>query len=229
MLKAGGHSTPAANQGRRKQMIAKRMIPWLCLVLLLALAWPAAAVPQSATQVLKANLDKFIAILKDPAYKNGAKQKEQDDKIWEIINQVFDFEGVARRALGRNWRRFSPQERKEFSDLFAKLLANTYIKKIKKGYRDEKVVFTTEEKLRKNKVLVRSKIVRRGGDILVDYNMWNRGQGWRVYDVKVEGVSLVKNYRAQFNDILLNHKPAYLIQRVKEKLAEQEKEKQKKQ
>lgn len=190
----------------------------LAVALCLGPALPARAA-DSARQVVQKNLDEFIAVLKDPRYKGGQNQKEQTDKVWDLINRTFDFKGVSKRAVGRNWLRFSPQQQEHFSQLFAKLLGDTYLNKIRENYTNEKVEVTGAEKLSASRTLVRSVIIRQGNQrVPVDYAMWNKTGPWRIYDVKVEGVSLVKNYRAQFNQILLNHDPAYLIKMLEKKV-----------
>ena len=178
-------------------------------------AAPAAAGP---TEELKVNIDQFISVLKDPKYADGAAQEEQSERIWQIIQKVFDFQGVARGAVARNWSKFKPEEQKEFSDVFAELLGTIYLNQIQKQYRDEEVQYLSEEMASNDKAQVKTKIVRDGGDIPVDYSMWQKDGAWRVYDVKIEGVSLVRNYRSQFSKILVNKPPAELIKRVKAKL-----------
>lgn len=194
---------------------------FLLPVLALCLSVSPAAADDGPQAVLKKNIDAFITILRDAKYAAPEQKDAQRDEIWKVINRVFDFEGVAILAVGRNWQRFSEPEKKVFADDFAHLLANNYLNKIQEGYKNEKVNFISEQMFGPKKALVKTEIVRSGGNIPVDYNMWDRGQGWRAYDVKVEGVSLVQNYRAQFNQILLGHEPAYLINMVKDKLKAQ--------
>ena len=193
----------------------------LALAACLLLSFSAGAKAPTPMETLKHNVDEFIKILKDPKFKDPANKKQQDDLIWERFNHVFDFEGLSVRAVGRNWRKFSDKEKKEFSDSFAELLAANYLTKIRDGYRDEKVEFVDTDMISDNKALVHTKVLYNKKWVAVDYSMWFRDNQWRSYDVKVEGVSLVKNYRAQFNEILLKNSPAYLIDRVKKKVAAQ--------
>ncbi len=179
----------------------------------------AAAAGPAPQDFLQKNLDEFVALLKDPGYQ--AKEAERTRAIWEIINRVFDFEGISMRAVGRDWKRFTPPEQAEFSKAFAELLGESYLKKIQDGYRDEKVELTNTQMLDERKAMIKSRIVRQAGDVAVDYSLWDRGAGWRIYDVNVEGVSLVKNYRDQFGSILMKETPAQLIERVKQKVKDQ--------
>ena len=186
------------------------------------IATPAQAGP--AQDTLKKDIDEFISILKDPQYKPENMKTAQRDKIWVIIHRIFDFEGVARRAVGRNWDKFAPKEATEFIDAFAELLGTNYLIQIQEQYTNETVEFVSEETPAEGRAVVKT-IIKRStkADIPVDYSMWLRDGKWRIYDVKVEGVSLVQNYRSQFADILMKNPPSYLIERVKEKAAEQKK------
>ena len=113
----------------------------LALTACLLISFSAAAKAPGPMETLKRNVYEFIKVLKDPKFKDPANKKEQDKLMWEKFDQVFDFEGLSVRAVGRNWRSFSEKEKKEFSDTFAELLAANYLTKIRDGYRDEKVEF----------------------------------------------------------------------------------------
>jgi phospholipid transport system substrate-binding protein len=125
-------------------------------------------------------------------------------------------------AVGANWQKFSPAEKDEFTKVFAQLLRTNYLKKIQENYRQQEVRILTQEIYDGKKALVKSSISRPGGDIPVDYRLWLRDGRWQIYDVAVEGVSLVQNYRTQFNELLLKGTPAGLVQRVKEMQAKEQ-------
>jgi phospholipid transport system substrate-binding protein len=139
-----------------------------------------------------------------------------------LIQGGFDFQGIAVVAVGANWRKFSQPEKDEFTKEFAQLLRNNYLKKIQDNYKQQEVRILSEEIYDGKKALVKSSISRPGGDIPVDYRLWIRDGRWQIYDVMVEGVSLVQNYRTQFNEFLLKGAPAGLVQRVKEMLAKEQ-------
>ena len=195
------------------------------LIALIILAMPFSAMSAQPIDSLKGPIDEVIGLLKDPRYKDEAKASVQKDKIWKIIRDVFDFTEMAKRALARNWMSFSPQQRQEFSELFAEFLGNNYLEKIQSGFQDEKVVFVDQMMITESKAVVKTKILRESIEIPVDYSMFNRGGPWRVYDVNIEGVSLVKNYRSQFNKTLMNKKPSDLIEILKKKIARQKEKK----
>lgn len=172
---------------------------------------------------LKGPIDEGISLLRDPKFKNPSLKNVQRDKIWEIAGKAFDFMELSGRALAANWKRFSPQQRIKFSKVFSEILGNTYYEKIRGEYRDEKVVYIGEEMVTDSKAVVKTKIVREKSEFSVDYSMRLKDNNWKVYDVQIEGISLVQNYRSQFNEILSKESPDELIGRLENKLAEQQK------
>ena len=200
----------------------RNLAAWFLVLVFAGAAMGAAGSP---TDALKAPLDRSVQVLKDPKYQtdDSALKIEQRDKIWDIVAGTFDFTEISRRALARNWKSFSSEQQKEFAAVFSKMLGNIYVDRIQTGFSDQKVEFT-DEILHDAKPLaiVKTFIVSDQNKIPVDYSLKKKDGHWRVYDVKVEGVSLIKNYRTQFNDILRKEKPAQLIERLKAKVAEQE-------
>jgi phospholipid transport system substrate-binding protein len=194
----------------------------MCFALLVVMI---SVVPVYGTQqpldALRSPVDEVISILKDPQYDDLSKKSLEREKLWEAIQRLFDFTEIAKRTLARNWRNFAPQERKEFSVVFGEFLGNTYLKKIQKGFQNETVVYGKQEMVSDTKALVKTNIIRENVEIPVNYSMKMRNGQWRVYDVKIEGVSLVKNYRTQFEKLLMTKKPAELIERIKKKVAKQ--------
>jgi phospholipid transport system substrate-binding protein len=173
---------------------------------------------------LKGPVDEGLSLLKDPKYKDPSQKKAQRNKMWEIIRKAFDFTELGGRALAVNWRNFSPKQRKEFTEVFAEVLGNSYLDKIQTGYNNEKVAYIGQEFIADNKAIVKTKIIRENEEIAVYYSMKLKNNEWKVYDVKIEGVSLVQNYRSQFDEILLKETPDELIKQLDKKLKEQEKD-----
>ena len=172
---------------------------------------------------LKGPIDKVVAILNDPQYKDSAQRHRQHEHLWQVIREVFDFNMISRLSLARNWKELPPAEQKEFSAVFSEFLGNTYIGKIQGEYRDEKVVFLEQETLTASKAAVKTKIIRKDVEVPIEYRMYKPQDTWKIYDVNIEGVSLVKNYRDQFRKILLKESPRQLIERLKKKLDAQQK------
>jgi phospholipid transport system substrate-binding protein len=192
------------------------------LITLLAVR-PASAEPLKPIDALRGPLDTALAILQDPRYRKDTEKEAQKEKLWEIIRKVFDFEGITERAVGRNWKLFSPAQKREFADVFTQLLGNSYLTKIQGNFNNEKVEFLSQEVLTDAKARVKTKIIREVDSIPVDYSVRPDGDTWRIYDVNIEGVSLVQNYRSQFDQILSKDSPAVLIERVRAKNKAQEK------
>jgi phospholipid transport system substrate-binding protein len=172
---------------------------------------------------LRGPVEAALGILQDPRYRAASEKAAQKEKLWEIIRKVFDFEGITERAVGRNWGRFTPAQQRDFADVFSKLLGNSYLNKIQGDYHNEKVEFLGQELLTEAKARVKTRIVREVDAIPVDYSVRADGGTWRIYDVNIEGVSLVQNYRSQFDQILSSDTPDALIERVRAKNKAQEK------
>ena len=169
-------------------------------------------------------LDEIIRILKDPSYQNTSQKTVQREKIWKIVVRVFDFKEISRRTLARHWKNFSPEQQKEFTAVFSEFLGNIYIRRIQVEFKNENMVYLGQEMMGNTKALVKTKIIRENNiEIPVDYSVRKKSDGWRIYDVNIEGVSLVKNYRSQFKGILIKEKPADLIGILKEKIKTQKK------
>jgi phospholipid transport system substrate-binding protein len=189
----------------------------LALSLFLALAFSVAAEGLQALDALRGPVEQVIGILKDPRYSPAAAKDAQRDRLWEIIRGIFDFTAISARAVGRNWRLFDPGQQQAFTDAFSELLGNTYLSRIQGAYKDERIEFLGQEVLENGTARVKSRIVREADAIPVEYSMQVEGGVWKIYDVNIEGVSLVQNYRSQFDQILSKESPARLIERVKAK------------
>lgn len=189
----------------------------------LCMSLPPLAHGAQPLEELQGHIDQVISILKEPKYRETAQKDLQREKIWEIIHNAFDFSEMAKRALAKNWKRFTHEQKRIFSQLFAELLGNAYLEKIQKGYQDEKVIYVTEKMLTNSKALVKTKIIRHSTEVPVAYALHNRKGPWRVYDINIEGVSLVKNYRSQFGKILLKKSPAQLIEMLRKKIEREKK------
>ncbi|MEJ5377950.1 MAG: ABC transporter substrate-binding protein [bacterium] len=189
-----------------------RCFSGICSLVLL-LSTSLAAVAGEPMDVIRQSTDKVIEILKDPALRENPELRES--RIWEIVSVRFDFEEMARRALAVHWRDRTVQEQKEFVDLFGRLLQRSYSGKLAQ-YTDEKVEYLGEE-IEGSRAEVRTKLVSKSMEIPIDYRMLKKSNEWRVYDVVIEGVSLVNNYRNQFNRIVVSSGYKELVQRMRNK------------
>jgi phospholipid transport system substrate-binding protein len=180
-------------------------------MLVASTAWAGAPTDQ-----LKTGIDRVIKILDDPSMKSEAKAKERRAVVRKIANDLFDFGETAKRSLGRHWQARSEKEREEFVNLFADLLERSYIGKIDL-YGGEKVVYMGET-IDGDLATVRTKIVtKQGTEASIDYRLLKRGDRWMVYDVVLENVSLVSNYRTQFNKIIQTASYQELVKKMKTK------------
>jgi len=185
----------------------------LAILLLVQPVWVAAGVPGDQ---VRQSVDKLLAILKDPQLKGESKKNERRDKLKEVIYQRFDFTEMARRSLGSEWRRRSPEEQREFVKLFTGLLERAYLDNIE-SYNGEKFRYLKEQE-DNNHAQVDTKIVgNKGQEFSVNYRLHNRNGDWKVYDVVIEDISLINNYRSQFNRMLATSSYEELVNRMKGK------------
>jgi len=185
----------------------------LAILLLVQPVWLAAGVPGDQ---VRQTTDKLLAILKDPQLKGESKKNERKDKLKELIYQRFDFTEMARRSLGSEWRRRSPEEQKEFVKLFTGLLERTYLDNIE-SYNGEKFRYLKEQE-DNNHAQVDTKIIdNKGQEFSINYRLHKVNGDWKVYDVVIEDISLVNNYRSQFNRVLATSSYEELVNRMKGK------------
>jgi phospholipid transport system substrate-binding protein len=155
-------------------------------------------------------------VLKDPRLKPAAKTKERREQLRQILFARFDFTEMAKRALGSNWRRRTPQEQDEFVRLFTEILERAYADIIE-SYTDEKIVYLNE-RVEGGFADVGSKILTsRGEEYSVNYKAHLISNEWKVYDVIAENISLVNNFRSQFNRVIANSSYEELLRRLRDK------------
>jgi len=198
-------------------MIRARMIG-VAVAALVALLAPVAGAGVPTDQ-LKGAIERVVKTLENPLYKGENRVLERRAAVRKIANEIFDFGEIARRSLGRHWQGRTDAEHEEFVSLFADLLEKSYISKIDQ-YGGEKIVYTGEKIESDNSVVSTRLITKNGTEVPIDYRLVKRGERWLVYDVSIEGVSLVSNYRTQFNKIIQTASYAELIRRMKSKQAE---------
>src|SRR5499426_2060379 len=192
---------------------------WLARALVLAallpivLAGPRQAWAGVPTDQLRTQIDKAVKILEDPELKK--KPVERRTAVRQVANDIFDFSETAKRSLARHWAPRTQAERDEFVSLFSDLLERSYIGKIEL-YGGEKVQFVGESVEGEGAVVRTKLITKQGTEIPIDYRMLHRGDKWLVYDVVIEGVSLISNYRTQFNKIITTSSFQELMKKMKQ-------------
>ena len=170
-------------------------------------------------EAVETGVNKVLATLTDPAFKAKPKN-EQITQLSEAINTIFDFDELSKRTLGREWRKMSAAQQTEFVNLFRQLLQGVYADRLL-AYSDQKVIFDKEMMLKKGSAEVQSYLQTSDGKkIPLFYRLTDKSGNWRVYDVIIEGVSMVKNYRTQFRQILANDSPDKLLEVLRDKVKE---------
>ena len=173
----------------------------------------------SVTDEVKRVVDEVVRIVSDPELKKPQKEPQRRQQLRDTISRIFDFAEMAQRSLATHWKERTPAERKEFVSLFQTLLENSYAGKIE-SYHNEKIVYQGES-IDGDHAEVKSKVsAPKGDDYSLDYRLINKGGKWMVYDVVIEGVSLVSNYRGQFNRIVNNQGYPELLKKLRAKSEE---------
>lgn len=189
------------------------------LMLLLMLMLPLHALADAPLDTVKTNVNGVLDVLRDPKLKGKTGIKVKQQRIEAAAEKLFDYVELSKRTLGLNWNKFPTEQRKEFVRLFKTILKDAYVDKIT-AYTNERVSFIKEIPLSKTTVEVQSIVVSEGGETPIYYRVIKRGNSWKVYDVVIEGVSLVSNYRTQFREILANDPPDTLLETLKKKVGE---------
>jgi phospholipid transport system substrate-binding protein len=168
-----------------------------------------------ATDQLRVGTDRVLKTLADPALQGPDRVAERQKALREITDPMFDWAEMARRALGRHWQTRTDAERQEFVPLFRTLLERTYATRIER-YNGEQITYTGES-IEGDQASVRTKILdRTNRELPIDYRMVRGPDGrWLIYDVLIEGVSLVANYRSQFDQIIRTASYERLVEKLK--------------
>ena len=194
-----------------------RRITGVILIMAVLLMMPLQGFAATAKETVETGVNKLIATLGDPAFKAMAKE-DQIAQIGEDIESIFDFKELSRRTLGRNWKKMKPEQQKEFVQLFKELLQGVYADRLL-AYSDQKIIFDKETMLKKGRAEVQSFLQTSDGTkIPLFYRLTNKSGSWKVYDVIIEGVSMVKNYRTQFKQILSKGSTDKLLQVLRDKV-----------
>jgi phospholipid transport system substrate-binding protein len=169
---------------------------------------------------LQKSTDEIIMILQSEELKAPERRDERKQLILDVVNRMFDFRGMARSSLGQNWNRLTAEEQDNFVSLFARLIEKRYIGKID-SFDNQKVVYK-DKRIKDNKARVYSIILDKNLEIPIDYSLEMSEGKWRIKDVKIENVSLIANYRRDFNSIIRKEKFAGLEKKINELLEKSE-------
>lgn len=180
------------------------------------------AATQSPLQLIQSGSDRGMRIIKSSLFEGGPSLQQRRDEILVIVDEYFDFSEMAKRALGRPWREISAVQQQEFIKLFKQLLFNTYVRRIETTATPNTSTRYDSEAVDDRYAVVKTRVVGTNQpDVEIEYRLFLSGANWKVYDVVIEGVSLVNNYRQQFSSILNRQSFDSLLQQLREKVAAQ--------
>jgi phospholipid transport system substrate-binding protein len=195
----------------RKLYFVKTLV---VLSVIFMLATPSGAVT-TPMALVKEKADQVMNILNDPALKNNKEKRRQ--LVMNVVEGLIDWQEVGKRALAQHWRKRTPQEKEEFVVLFHDLLKRTYSEKLDL-YGGEKIVYESET-IDGNRATVKTRVInsKKGEEFLVEYRLLKKGERWLGYDLIIEGISAVNNYRTQFNEVITGSSYDALIKKMKSK------------
>jgi phospholipid transport system substrate-binding protein len=196
----------------------KRLFVGLSILMLFLISLPVyAGAPLDAVKI---NADKVLDILRDPKLKAASAKEMKKNKLRAVYVNMFDEVELSRRSLGMNWNKLNTAQRQEFVKLFEQVLEKAYADRIL-SYTNEKIEFTKESMISGNLAEVRTKVITASKEIPIYYRVILKNGAWKVYDVTIENVSLVQNYRTQFSDILAKNTPEQLLEILRKKVKAQ--------
>jgi len=195
----------------------KRRVPVFLLIFAILIVMPFQVYAASPKETVETGVNKLLKTLGDPAFKAKSKD-ERVAIIGKEIDTVFDFTELSKRTLGREWKKMSAEQQKEFVELFRQLLQGVYADRLL-AYSDQKIIFDKETMLKKGRAEVQSFLQTSDGKkIPLFYRLTDKSGSWKVYDVIIEGVSMVKNYRTQFKEIISKDSPEKLLEILRNKV-----------
>lgn len=205
---------------------SRKKMSWLVVFLLGMLVFANGYITDGASgkspqEQLQVSISEILSILQSEELKAPGKKAERKQKILDVVNRIFDFREMARSSLGQNWNTLSSEEQKKFVELFARLVEQRYIGKID-AYQNQEVIYK-EERVKDDKARVYTTIVDKELEIPIDYSLEkNRDDKWLIHDLRIENVSLVANYRRDFNSIIRKEYFAGLVKKITEQVEKSE-------
>jgi phospholipid transport system substrate-binding protein len=188
-------------------------------IILTVFLFSAPAFAGPALETIKVNVNKVLEVLRDPALKSASAKELKKERLRLVYFNMFDEVELSKRAMSRNWKKLNTAQQQEFIHLFHQILENTYADRIL-AYRNEKISFDKESLLTPTQAEVFTRVNTSSAEIPINYRLILVRDNWKVYDVVIENVSLVQNYRTQFNDILSKNTPEQLLEILRKKVKE---------
>jgi phospholipid transport system substrate-binding protein len=190
---------------------------WVSSLVVAGLPW--VGMTGEALDQIRRSTDKILAVVQDPAMQGPAQAVVRDRRVRSLIDERFDWGAMARSAMGAHWKTLSESQRQEFSGLFSELIKNNYLAEVE-GYSGEKIRYQSETVAGKYGVVNVVILTLRGTDVPVSYRVLQKESGWFVYDITIEGVSMVNNYRSQIGAILQRSNYDGLVAKLRGRIAE---------
>ena len=187
-------------------------------LILIIIAAPSLSHAQQPLQALQQGINMGIRVLEDPQFEDPARKQEQQQILWQIMTEVFDFREFSRKVLGSNWEKFNRQQRDEFVRVFSEFLGKFYLGRLQDRYNGQQVRYLGQKIISKSRAMVEVEVLWLKMKVPVKLRMTNRSGQWKVYDLSALGISAVSNYRAQYKSILRKESPQQIIARLKNKI-----------
>ena len=188
-------------------------------IMLLSMVWLSSmglAIAGEPMDLIRQTTDQTIKILDDPQLQGPEKQAERMERLRKMADEAFDWQEMARRALATHWRERTPQQQQEFTGLFKDLVERTYLNRLDSAAGERQDIIYGDEQTQGSQSVVKTKVItKRKTQVPIDYRLHKADGRWKIYDVMIEGVSLVNNYRSQFNEILSRSSYDELVQKMK--------------
>ena len=195
------------------------------MILLLSAVWLGTigmAAAGEPTDVVRQTTDQVLKILEDPQLQGPDKRAERQARMHAISDRAFDWQEMARRALATHWRGRTPQQQQEFVGLFRDLVEGTYMNRLETATQEKQDIQYVGEQVEGSRATVRTNVLtKRNQQVPIEYRLQKGDGGWKIYDVLVEGISLVNNYRSQFNQIVNSSSYDALVQKMKSRQVEE--------
>jgi phospholipid transport system substrate-binding protein len=189
------------------------------MMLLLGAIWVSAVELATAGEpmdLVRQTSDQVIKILEDPALQGPAKQAERQERLRQVSERAFDWKEMAQRALAVHWRQRTPQQQQEFVQLFRDLVERTYMQRTESAIQEKQDIQYLGEQVDGSRAVVKTTVVtKRNQQVPIDYRLRKADGGWKIYDVLVENISLVNNYRTQFNSIISSSSYNALVEKMR--------------
>jgi phospholipid transport system substrate-binding protein len=197
---------------------------WIIIVFILTIlffsengrAFPATGV--TPLDQLKKSVDEILHILKNEELKLPERSMERQQQILKVVYSMFDFRVMAKSSLGKNWKTITPEDQESFVGLFSSLVERRYIGKID-AYTDQEVIYK-KQLVKENKAMIYTSLINKGTEIPIVYKLKVKEDKWLIYDMKIENVSLILNYRRDFESIIRKEKFAGLVERMTRQIEE---------